>query len=204
MEKLIVGMVIFEGFELLDVFGPLEFFGRYPEHFDIRMLAMTAGDVASAQGPRAVADAALGDVEAVDILIVPGGKGTRREVANHAFLAELRRLAGGCRWLASVCTGAGLLAKAGLLDGRRATTNKLAWEWATAQGAQTHWIARARWVEDGHVFTSAGVTAGMDMTVALIGKILGPDAAKSAAIYAEYTPQTDPNDDPFAQLAGLV
>lgn len=202
MKPLTVGMVIFEGFELLDVFGPLEFFGRYPEQFSITLLAMQAGPVPSAQGPAAVADAALGDTTAVDILLVPGGKGTRREVGNEAFLAELRRLAATAQWLASVCTGAALLAKAGLLDGKRATTNKLAWQWATAQGPQTQWIAEARWVEDGPLFTSAGVTAGMDMALALISRIMGPDAAQQAAVYAEYHATQDPAHDPFAKLAG--
>lgn len=203
MKTLTVGMVIFEGFELLDVFGPLEFFGRYPESFTISLLAMETGPVKSAQGPTAVADAALVDT-AADILIVPGGKGTRREVDNSALLDELRRLAGNAQWVASICTGAALLAKAGLLDGKRATTNKLAWEWATAQGPNVEWIPQARWVEDGNVWTSAGVTAGMDMSLALIAKILGADAAKQAAIYAEYTPHEDASDDPFAKLAGLV
>ncbi|WP_269541401.1 DJ-1/PfpI family protein [Cerasicoccus fimbriatus] len=203
-EKLRVGMVIFEGFEILDVFGPLEFFGRYPEQFEIIMLAESMGAIASAQGPSAMADEALTSAAPVDILIVPGGKGTRREVDNADLLAELCRLAGNAQFVCSVCTGAGLLAKAGLLDGKRATTNKLSYAWATAQGPETEWIAEARWVEDGNTFTSAGVTAGMDMAIALIAKIMGIDAAREAARYAEYIWNEDPRNDPFAKLAGLL
>jgi len=204
MKTMTVGMVLFEGFELLDVCGPLEFFGRFPESFTLTLLAMQAGPVASAQGPKLVAYAVLAGTPAVDILLVPGGQGTRREVDNEAFIAELQRLAGNAQWLASVCTGAALLAKAGLLDGKRATTNKLAWQWATSQGPHVDWIPEARWVEDGQTFTSAGVSAGMDMTLALIGIILGPQAARQAAVYAEYTPHGEPSNDPFAKLAGLV
>lgn len=201
-QKLTVGMVLFKGFEILDVFGPLEFFGRYPEQFIITMLGENVGPIQSAQGPTIVADADL--AAPVDILIVPGGQGTRREVNNAAFLADLRNLANNAKYVCSVCTGAGLLAKAGLLDSKRATTNKLAYAWATSQGPKTEWIAEARWVADGNTFTSAGVTAGMDMALALIAKIMGLDAAREAARYAEYTWNEDPGNDPFAKLAGLV
>ncbi|WP_309386981.1 DJ-1/PfpI family protein [Cerasicoccus frondis] len=199
---LTVGMVLFEGFEILDVFGPLEFFGRYPEQFKIVMLGERVGPIQSAQGPTAVADADL--ATRVDILIVPGGQGTRREVNNAAFLASLRTLADNAQYVCSVCTGAGLLAKAGLLDGKRATTNKLAYAWATSQGPETEWIAEARWVADGNTYTSAGVTAGMDMALALIAEVMDLDAAHEAARYAEYTWNEDPGNDPFAKLAGLV
>ncbi|WP_309398884.1 DJ-1/PfpI family protein [Cerasicoccus maritimus] len=199
---LTIGMVLFEGFEILDVFGPLEFFGRYPEQFKIVMLGECVGPIQSAQGPTAVADTDL--TTHVDILIVPGGQGTRREVNNEAFLAALRTLADNAQYVCSVCTGAGLLAKAGLLNGKRATTNKLAYAWATSQGPETEWIAEARWVADGNTLTSAGVTAGMDMALALIAEIMDLDAAREAARYAEYTWNEAPGNDPFAKLAGLV
>ncbi|GHC11705.1 ThiJ/PfpI family protein [Cerasicoccus arenae] len=202
--KRTVGMVLFDGFELLDVFGPLEFFGRYPEQFEILMLAEGMGAIRSAQGPAAMADIDLANCLPLDILIVPGGRGTRREVYNESLIAELRRLAENAQYVTSVCTGAGLLAKAGLLDGKRATTNKLAYAWATSQGPKVYWVPEARWVEDGNVFTSAGVSAGMDMALALIAKILGIETAREAAVYTEYIWNEDPSSDPFAHLAGLV
>ncbi|MGE9295416.1 MAG: DJ-1/PfpI family protein, partial [Puniceicoccales bacterium] len=106
-----LGMVLFEGFELLDVFGPLEFFGRFPERFAIRMVAENAGQLASAQGPVVVADTALGDIDKLDILLVPGGRGTRREVDNVALINDLRRIGREADIVGSICTGAGLLAR---------------------------------------------------------------------------------------------
>ena len=87
----------------------------------------------------------------------------------------------------------------GLLDGKRATTNKRAYRWVVDQNDTPHGVARARWVEDGKFFTSSGVSAGMDMTLALIEKILDTEAAENAANWAEYIWNKDPDEDPFAE-----
>ena len=107
-------------------------------------------------------------------------------------------------YVASVCTGSALLAKAGVLDGLRATTNKRAFEWATAQSDKVTWVKEARWVEDRNVFTSSGISAGMDMSLALIGKLLGPDKAELIATWAEYEWHRDASWDPFASVYGLT
>jgi putative intracellular protease/amidase len=123
-----VGVLLFEGFELLDVFGPLEAWGMHAEIASgctIVTAAEAAGAVKSAQGPRAMADHALADCPPIDVILVPGGIGTRREVHNAPLLEWLRRRAAEAEIVTSVCTGAALLARAGLLDGRRATSNKL-------------------------------------------------------------------------------
>jgi putative intracellular protease/amidase len=146
-----VGVLLFEGFELLDVFGPLEAWGMVGEitrAYTIVTAAETPGPVKSAQGPRAVADYALADCPPIDAILVPGGVGTRREVNNAALLEWLRRRAAQAEVVTSVCTGAALLACAGLLDGRRATSNKLAFKWVTSQGPAVQWVRQARWVED--------------------------------------------------------
>jgi putative intracellular protease/amidase len=196
-----VGVVLFEGFELLDVFGPLEMLGG---DMDIAVMAERAGPVASSQGPACVAEAAMADADAPDVLLVPGGFGTRREVANAAFLAELARLAGAARLVASVCTGSALLAKAGILDGKRATSNKRAFAWVASQGPRVDWVAQARWVEDGRFFTSSGVSAGMDMALGLLERMLGREASLGAAQAAEYEWHEDWQWDPFARLNGLA
>jgi putative intracellular protease/amidase len=152
-----VGMLLFEGFELLDVFGPLEAWGIHAESdgaCTIVMAAEKAGAVKSAQGPRAIADCALNDCPRIDVILVPGGIGTRREVNNAATLEWLRQRAAEAEIVSSVCTGAALLARAGLLDGRRATSNKLSFKWVTEQGPAVDWIRQARWVEDGKFATS--------------------------------------------------
>ena len=168
------------------------------------MLAERPGTVASAQGPEAVAEAALADAGALDVLLVPGGMGTRREVSNQPFLDELRRQAEAARFVASVCTGSALLARTGLLDGRRATTNKRAFAWVSSQGPAVQWVAQARWVEDGKFFTSSGVAAGMDMALGLVAHLFGREASVGIAQTAEYEWHEDPHWDPFARLNGLL
>lgn len=196
--KLVVGGVLFPGFELLDIFGPLELFGLLTDRVEIAMLGERAGPVPSAQGPSAIIDQALADRESVDVLLVPGGVGARKVVENPDFLAHLRRLHERAQFTASICTGAALLARAGLLDGRRATTNKLAFEFPVAHGPGVEWQRRARWVEDGNLFTASGVSAGMDMALALIARIWDCPTAERAALEAEYIWNTDSDHDPFA------
>ncbi|MFV8569866.1 DJ-1/PfpI family protein [Marinobacter sp. SBS5] len=199
-----IGVVLFPGFELLDVFGPLEMYGQAPGHFEIQLVSEEGGEVASAQGPRSVADVAFCDAPNFDILLVPGGIGTRAEVLNDVFLQWVVDQSKSCEYVTSVCTGSALLAKAGILDGVRATTNKKAFDWATSQGERVHWVKEARWVEDGRFITSSGVSAGIDMTLALIQKMLGPEMAKDIATWTEYEWHSDSSWDPFARFYGLV
>jgi transcriptional regulator GlxA family with amidase domain len=196
--KRTVGIVLFEGFELLDVFGPAEMFGVLPDHFAIEMLASESGLVASTQGPRVDIDRRLEDA-APDILLVPGGQGTRREVHEDAMLDHLRRLAGPAQWVTSVCTGAGLLAAAGLLDGRQATSNKLAFSWVESVGPDVSWQPKARWVEDGKFITSGGVAAGIDMSLALIAKLTSAETAEQVASGTEYDWHRQADWDPFGE-----
>ncbi|MEM7067699.1 MAG: DJ-1/PfpI family protein [Pseudomonadota bacterium] len=203
-KKRMVGCVLFEGFEILDVMGPVEMFGMHPDSFEIIMVAENRGEVASRQGPKSIADHAFQDQHEYNILLVPGGPGTRDEANNETLLNWLRTTGSKVEFLTSVCTGSALLAKAGLLDGKRATSNKISFDWVKSHGPGANWISQARWVEDGNVFTSSGVSAGMDMTLALIANILGPQAAEDAAYWAEYTWHSDADHDPFAKAAGLV
>jgi putative intracellular protease/amidase len=195
-----VGTLLFPGFELLDVFGPLEMFGGLPEDYRLVTMAEQAGAVASYQGPKAIADMALLDVVPLDILLIPGGRGTRREVDNQPLINWLRSEAEVAAVVASVCTGSALLARTGLLDGRKATSNKAALPWVTQQGPKVLWQRRARWVTDGKYYTSSGVSAGIDMALALIADLNGSAKAHAAAERAEYRWGSDPGDDPFADL----
>jgi transcriptional regulator GlxA family with amidase domain len=104
----------------------------------------------------------------------------------------------------TVCTGTALLARAGLLDGRQATTNKRAFAWVAAQGPNVHWVREARWVEDGTLVTSSGVSAGIDMALAVIARVGGAELSERLATAAEYDWHRDPRWDPFAKIHGLV
>ena len=199
-KRLSLAVVLFDGFELLDVFGPLEMFGLLPEQFEIFLVAESGDIVASNQGPQSLVDYRFEDCPAFDILLVPGGKGTRREVDNLVLLDWLRSQAQTAQYVTSVCTGSALLARAGLLDGRRATTNKAAFEWVASQGEHVDWQKQARWVEDDRYFTSSGVSAGIDMSLALIARLSGQETAEQVATWAEYEWHRDPNRDPFAHL----
>ena len=201
--KRTIGVVLFEDFELLDVFGPLEMFGMASEHFEIRLISETSGVVASRQGPKSVIDDQLSEAPALDVLLVPGGTGTRREVDNPVLLDWLKERSQQAELVISVCTGSALLAKAGVLDGVRATTNKMAFAWAASQSEKVQWQKQARWVEDGKFFTSSGVSAGIDMALAVIAKLVNEQAAEQAANFAEYSWQRDANCDPFASVVGM-
>lgn len=203
-DRLSIAGVLFDEFELLDLFGPFEMFGLLPEHFELRLVSENGDAVASAQGPASVVDFSFSDSPRFDMLLVPGGRGTRREVDNPVMLDWLRRQSQQASYVTSVCTGSALLARAGLLDGRRATTNKAAFAWVSSQGAAVRWEKKARWVEEERFFTSSGVSAGMDMSLAVIARILGEDTARQVATWSEYEWQRDPDRDPFAAVYGLA
>ncbi|MGB6058037.1 MAG: DJ-1/PfpI family protein [Microthrixaceae bacterium] len=199
-----VGVVLFEGFELLDVCGPLELFGKLPEMFSIELLAQSSGPVTSAQGFALVATESFEDATTPHIALVPGGVGTRALVEDTAFVEWLAAWAAAAEFVTSVCTGAGLLGAAGLLDGYRATTNKRAFDWPRSQAPQVEWVAEARWVQDRNRWTSSGVAAGMDMTLGLIAHLHGRGLAQELADAIELEWHTDPTWDPFAALNGLT
>lgn len=196
--KLTVGGVLFPQFELLDIFGPLELFGLLPKHAELVMIGAEAGQVASAQGPSGVIDVGFSDAPPIDILLIPGGYGARACVENPAFLEDIRSLSAQAQITASVCTGSAILARAGLLDGVHATSNKLSFDWVASHGPHVHWERSARWVEDGQIFTASGVSAGMDMALGLIDRLWGRDTARFAALEAEYLWNENRDNDPFA------
>ncbi|MDH3693617.1 MAG: DJ-1/PfpI family protein [Gammaproteobacteria bacterium] len=199
-----IGVVLFHEFELLDVFGPLELYGLLPEHFVIHLIAEKLAHIQSTQGPKSVAEKSFADDDQYDILLVPGGRGTRIQINNPVLLDWLKHQSANAEYVTSVCTGSALLAKAGLLDKIHATTNKMAFEWVSAQGPNVICEKKARWVEDGRFFTSSGVSAGMDMFLTLIAKTQGQEIAEQVATWAEYEWHQDPKWDPFAKIHGLV
>jgi transcriptional regulator GlxA family with amidase domain len=199
-----LGVVLFPGFELLDVFGPAEMFGMLTGTVEIVVVAEAQGPVASFQGPQAVAEEDFASAPQLDLILVPGGFGTRTEVENPRMAEFLRRQAAGADVVMSVCTGASLLARAGLLDGKRATTNKMFFGWVAEQGPKTDWVKEARWVEDGKMVTSSGVSAGIDMALAVIVRLYGKETGERLAVAAEYEWHRDASWDPFARVHGLV
>jgi putative intracellular protease/amidase len=201
-----LGVVLYPGFELLDVFGPLEMFnsiGR--DRLITHIVAQQAGPVAAGTvadgpvGPRVIAEFGFDAAPPLDLLLIPGGIGTFAELENAALMTFLRERSAAAQITMSVCTGSALLARAGVLDGRRATSNKQFFSLATAQNDKVQWIAAARWVDDGAVVTSSGVSAGIDMALAVIARLFGAPAADAVAVGTEYTWHRDADVDPFVE-----
>jgi transcriptional regulator GlxA family with amidase domain len=192
-----LGALLFDSFELLDLYGPLEMFSGLPD-VKIVTVAEQPGLVTATGGTRVNADIGINDNGRFDFLLVPGGWGTRPAVNNEALLAWIRAQAQVAQIVMSVCTGSALLAKAGVLDGKRATSNKRALGWVKAQGLNTHWVDKARWVQEGNIFTSSGVSAGMDMALAMIAYHWGKAEAEQIAVRVEYEWQQNADHDVFA------
>lgn len=199
-----LGVLIFPGFELLDAYGPLEMWGNLRGKIEIVMVATEAGPVASAQGPKTVADFSLADCPKLDLILVPGGVGAIQMSGNAEALDWLRQRSAEAEITMSVCNGASILAASGLLDGRRATTNKAYWGLATAPGPNVDWVKQARWVDAGDIVTSSGVSAGIDMSLHVIERLFGENTATRLADMTEYEWHRDPTWDPFAKMHGLV
>jgi putative intracellular protease/amidase len=193
----VLGAVLYENFELLDLYGPLEMLGSVGPELQIVTVAEKAGAVRSFQGPQTLAEFGFVDCPRLDLILVPGGLGTIEQLENPAIATFLKERSSSAEVTMSVCSGSAILAKAGLLDDRRATSNKQFFDFARAQGSRVNWIAEARWVEDGPFATSSGVSAGMDMALGVIARLYGRDKAEEIANLTEYQWQSDPTRDPF-------
>ncbi len=200
-----LGALVFPGFQTLDLFGPLEILGDHDVGaVDIKIVAETMEPVASYHGFRTVVDRTLADGTDYDLILIPGGDSAPLNPRNAAINAWIVEASARAEVVMAVCTGTVLLATTGLLDGRRATTNKKDFTATIHHAPNVEWIAQARWVEDGKFFTSSGVSAGMDMALAVMAKIFGAQAAEAIAVGTEYDWHKDPSWDPFAKLAGLA
>jgi len=199
-----IATLLYPDFELLDAYGPLEMFSMAKDAFELHMVAETAEPVSGRLGPRTAIDDVISSGRQYDLVLVPGGFGTEHQLDNDVILNWIRQQSATAELVMSVCTGSTLLSAAGVLDGKKATTNKMSWDWATSFGAQVHWQKQARWVWDGKFVSSSGVSAGMDMSLAVIAELLGEERADKTALQAEYTWHKDASHDPFAEAHGLV
>ena len=194
-----LGLLLFDDFEVLDACGPLEIWGNLKSKVRVVTVAATKGPVASAQGPALVAEFDYADCPKLDMLLVPGGVGAFQNLKDEPTLQFLRKRAAEAKLTMSVCNGASLLAAAGLLEGRPATTNKSYWKQSTAPGPNVRWVRQARWVDDGNMVTSSGVSAGIDMTLHVVERLYGATTADRLADEIEYERHRDAAWDPFAE-----
>lgn len=193
-----INVLLFPDFETLDAFGPVEMLGR-AEGVRLRCFSVGGTAVKSCQGVEVVTEP-LDRADPAGVLLVPGGMGTRPLVRDEAFLLRLRQAAQRAEYCLTVCTGSALLAATGLLDGRRATSNKRAMDWVVSVNPRVNWVRSARWAVDGKFYTSSGVSAGMDMALGFLSDRFGKAKAQSAADGAEYLWNSDSAADPFAAV----
>lgn len=198
MDRLAVGILIFDGVEVLDFAGPFEVFSRTrltpgiearrsdtDAPFEVFTVGPTRDAVLATGGLKVVPAFALGDAPRIDLMLVPGGFGTRALLNDEAMIDWIRHAAGRAQYVTSVCTGALLLAKAGLLANRRATTHWGALDLLAAIDPTIRVERSVRAVHDG-VVTSAGVSAGIDMALEVVERLFGAEVADDTAHYMEY------------------
>lgn len=195
-----VDILLFNEFETLDVFGPVEIFGRLPEIFQLNFISVNGGLVESFQKVRVETNLYTRDDDIEKILFVPGGSGTREKVNDNNFINFIENMSKESKYIISVCTGSALLAKAGILNRKRATSNKRAFKWVTEQNEDVLWIKEARWIKDGNIYTSSGVSAGIDMALGFIEDLMGKEKALEISQSIEYFWNADSNYDPFSKI----
>ncbi|MEM6374454.1 MAG: DJ-1/PfpI family protein [Pseudomonadota bacterium] len=196
--------LVFPGFETLDYFGPIEMLGGYGEETQIITVAKGADPVPSVHGQRIVVDKTLAEKTDYDLLLVPGGDSALEAAKDEELLDWLRAVSDNAERVMTVCTGSILLGLSGVLDGRKATTNKIDFTSTVHLAPRVDWVKEARWVRDDKFYTSSGVSAGMDMALAVMADLFGMEMADRLALGSEYEWHKDAGRDPFAKLAGLV
>ncbi len=193
-----VTVLLFEDFETLDVFGPVEILGRLKDLYTIMFYSLSGGLIKNSHGVSISTEKLEKVNKEAGIFLIPGGHGTRKEIDNILLLDKIRKVAGLSKFVLTVCTGSALLAKTGLLDGRKATSNKRAFNWVIAQGEKVNWIKKSRWTVDDKYYTSSGVSAGMDMTLGLLSDLHGIEFARQVAFQIEYNWIEDKDNDNFS------
>jgi transcriptional regulator GlxA family with amidase domain len=185
------GLLVFDGAEELDFAGPWEVFttsSMLRDNADVAVLIAERSDpIRCAKGMRILPDHTIDDHPPLDVLLIPGGQGTRREVTNPAVIDWIGSVSAGTAWTTSVCTGALLLHEAGPARGRRVATH-FGFEDALAARGDVTVVRNARYVVDGDIVTSQGVSAGIDMALWLIGRLHGREHARSVRRYIQYEP----------------
>jgi transcriptional regulator GlxA family with amidase domain len=185
-----VGILLFNGVEELDFVGPLEVFAMAMQQEGrgkVHLIAEKRDLIACAKGMRVMPDHGIDDHPPLDVLLVPGGLATREEVKNERVLGWIAKTAPSCKWVTSVCTGSMLLLASGVAKGRRVTTHWGALDLLRDLGAGEV-VDGPRFVRDGNVVTSAGVSAGIDMSLWLVGQIFGVPHARTTQRLMQYDP----------------
>jgi len=192
-----IGLILFDGAEELDFVGPFEVFTMInavakgvgiDSKVDVVLVSETGADIKGAKGMRIGIDYSFENCPPLDVICIPGGFATRDEINNPAIIEWIQKTAPKCEWVTSVCTGAFLLAKAGLTEGKKLTTHWFAFDEFKEIGLPGQLQPQTRYVRDGNLVTAAGVSAGIDMALWLSGQMYNPDLARRVQKAMEYDP----------------
>ncbi|MGO4921118.1 DJ-1/PfpI family protein [Maribacter spongiicola] len=196
-EKQEIAFLLFDNYETLDVFGPAEIFGRLADLYTLKFYSLEGGIVTNRHQVSIMTEK-LADINKKPFaFLIPGGLGTRVEVKNEELIESIKNISLSSTYVMTVCTGSALLAKTGLLDKRKATSNKRAFAWVVTNGPQVQWDKQARWKVDENYYTSSGVSAGMDMALGFLADRHGLDFARNIAWEIEYNWIEDKDNDTF-------
>ncbi|KAL5385189.1 hypothetical protein DPSP01_004997 [Paraphaeosphaeria sporulosa] len=212
------GMIVFKGFQALDVFGPLSTLNvlSRTHKMELAIIAESTkpvsthpepnpGFLSASFGQEIVPTHTFENAPEIEVLLVPGGFGTQNKDAMAPVEAYIGTVFPKVKYVITICTGSAVLAGLGLLDHRRATTNKCTWDANVKLGPSVEWVRKARWVVDETagvtpVWSSSGVSAGIDVTFAFVEKLYGGDTAEHVANVMEYDRHLDDRWDPFADI----
>lgn len=196
MERKKVGILVFPNVEVLDFCGPFEVFSVVrldeekrrvePSPFEVFLVAESLEVVTAANGLKVVPDYTIDNCPILDILVVPGGWGVRAAIENSKIVDWVAKQGKAVETLTSVCTGSVLLGRAGLLEGKRATTHWMVLDWMRQLLPNVIVEEDFRYVEDGDIITSAGISAGIDMSLRVVSRYHGEEIARTTAKYMEY------------------
>jgi transcriptional regulator GlxA family with amidase domain len=199
---LIVGILIFDDVEILDVAGPFEVFAvtrlndeqrlQQSSPFKVYLISETNKQITAIGGLRLTPDVTISECPELDLLVVPGGWGTRKESKNKILVKWIGNQFTNNRLIASVCTGSSLLGKAGLLDGRDATTHWRAFDFLQESAPKARILKNVRFTLTEPIFTSAGVSAGIDLALRIVSHVFGTEVGQATARQMEYP---YPNND---------
>jgi len=192
-----VAVLLFEDFETLDVFGPVEVFGRLTDLYAIKFYSLNGGQIKNRHGVSVLTEKLENINTNLEIFFIPGGWGTRKEVENKLLIDKIAEISTISKFVLTVCTGSALLAKTGLLDKRRATSNKRAFSWVITNGTNVTWDKKVRWAVDDKYYTSSGVSAGIDMALGFLSDRHGIEFARQVAFEIEYNWTENKDNDTF-------
>ncbi|KAK7417164.1 hypothetical protein QQX98_004767 [Neonectria punicea] len=210
-----IGVVLFRAFDMIDIFGtldPLQLLALSTQQMKLHLVAasldpvtsepITMNSFNSSFWPVVQPTNTFDEDLDLDVLIVPGGPGAR-SASLQAEIAYIQKMFPEVDILMTICTGAGIAARAGVLDGHMATTNKNAWDTIKAMGPKVNWVTPARFVIDGKIWSSSGVTSALDLVFAFIETYWGSDRSETIANIIEHEPK-EAEDDPFSERFGIT